>query len=51
MKERNCGTCRENDDGFCDRKGILVDDDDTCEKWGGEQEWKEKMMNTFLAGH
>lgn len=51
MKERNCGTCRENDDGFCDRKGILVEDDDNCEKWGGKQEWKEKMMHTFLAGH
>lgn len=29
--ERTCGTCVDNDDGFCDRKGILVEDDDSCE--------------------
>lgn len=29
--EKNCGTCVDNEDGFCDRKGILVEDDDTCD--------------------
>ena len=28
--DKTCATCIENDDGLCDRKGILVHDDDTC---------------------
>ena len=31
--KKTCETCRENDYGLCDRKGFLVEDDDTCEKW------------------
>lgn len=30
---RTCATCTENDGGLCDLKGILIEDDDTCEKW------------------
>ena len=26
-----CKTCINNDDGLCDRKGILVEDEDSCE--------------------
>lgn len=26
-----CKTCINNDDGLCDRKGILVEDEDFCE--------------------
>lgn len=48
-KDKNCGTCINNDDGLCDKTGYLVEDDDTCEKWKGN--WKEQMLNTFLAGH
>lgn len=30
-----------NDDGLCDRKGILVEDEDTCDKWSeGQTEWE-----------
>lgn len=32
MIEKTCKTCLDNEDGFCDRKGILVDDEDSCEK-------------------
>ncbi|HJB15216.1 MAG TPA: hypothetical protein IAA05_04135 [Candidatus Blautia excrementipullorum] len=32
MEEKTCKTCADNDDGLCDRLGILVEDDDTCEK-------------------
>lgn len=47
-----CRNCIYNDDGLCDRKGILVEDEDTCDKWSeGQVEWKERMLSTFLAGH
>lgn len=49
--EKNCKTCIDNDNGFCDQKGILIDDDDSCEKWRRQQEWKDKMLNAFLRGH
>lgn len=51
--EKNCGTCVDNDDGFCDRKGILVEDDDTCDshRSKGGMGWRERMMRVFLAGH
>lgn len=29
--ESTCKTCINNDDGLCDRKGILVEDEDSCE--------------------
>ena len=32
MENKTCKTCRDNDDGLCDRKGILIEDDDTCEE-------------------
>ena len=32
MEEKTCKTCADNDDGLCDRLGILIEDDDTCEK-------------------
>ena len=28
MMENTCKTCINNDDGLCDRKGILVEDED-----------------------
>lgn len=30
--EKTCKSCRENDNGLCDRTGRLVEDDDQCEK-------------------
>ena len=28
--EKTCKTCINNDDGLCDRRGILVEDEDSC---------------------
>ena len=52
-KEQICETCKANDNGFCDRIGRMVEDDDWCAKWRTKEvpEWKARMMNTFLAGH
>lgn len=49
----NLQTCIDNDCGLCDQKGILVEDDDSCEKHrsGDRTSWKDAMMRTFLAGH
>lgn len=33
MEDKTCRTCIDNDDGFCDRIGILVEDEDYCERW------------------
>ena len=51
--KKTCETRRENDYGLCDRKGFLVEDDDTCEKWTDKNptDWRTRIMNTFLAGH
>lgn len=53
MADKTCKTCVENDNGLCDRKGFLVEDDDTCEKWKDKNptDWRTRIMNTFLAGH
>lgn len=53
MTDKTCKTCIENDNGLCDRKGILIEDDDTCKKWKSKnsQDWRTRMLNTFLAGH
>lgn len=40
--ERTCRTCVDNDFGLCDRKGILVEDDDSCERWNQLQD--EEVM-------
>lgn len=31
MMGNTCKTCINNDDGLCDRKGIIVEDEDSCE--------------------
>lgn len=31
-EEQICETCKENDNGFCDRIGRMVEDDDWCAK-------------------
>lgn len=51
MSEKNCSTCIDNEDGLCDRKGILVEEDDACESWNDGEGWKEHFLRTFLAGH
>lgn len=32
MANNTCSTCIDNDNGLCDSKGILVEDDDSCDK-------------------
>lgn len=46
MEDKTCKTCVENDNGLCDRKGILIEEDDTCEKHAAS--WKETMMENFI---
>ena len=45
MENKTCATCIENDDGLCDRKGILIHDDDTCENH--KENWREAMLRQF----
>lgn len=35
---KSCRTCIDNEDGFCDRKGILVEEDDSCENHSSDQD-------------
>lgn len=43
MENKTCKTCVDNEDGFCDRKGILVTDEDSCNNhMEGGTEWKEE---------
>ncbi len=43
MENKTCKTCIDNEDGFCDRKGILVEDEDICNKHReGGMEWKKE---------
>lgn len=43
--ENTCKTCINNDDGLCDRRGILVEDKDSCEKH--REDWREAMLRRF----
>ena len=45
IMENTCKTCINNDDGLCDRKGILVEDEDSCEKH--REDWREAMLRQF----
>lgn len=49
MSDKTCKTCLDNEDGFCDRKGILVDDEDSCEKH--RENWRDRLLDHFLRGH
>lgn len=46
MEDRTCKTCKDNDNGLCDRKGIWVTDDHTCSKW--RPEWRKQLLTKFL---
>jgi len=47
-EDKTCKTCVDNEDGFCDRKGILVEDDECTDH---KPDWRESMMRNFLRGH
>lgn len=40
QENRTWKTCKDNDNGLCDRKSILVEDDYSCRKW--QPDWKER---------
>ena len=42
MENKICKTCRDNDDGLCDRKGIRIEDDDTCDHQ--RKNWQDTML-------
>jgi hypothetical protein len=46
MENKTCKTCRDNDDDLCDRKGILIEDDDTCDHH--RKNWKDAMLKQFF---
>lgn len=46
MTDKTCKTCVENDNGLCDRKGILIEEDDTCEKH--TENWVDSLMEKFI---
>lgn len=45
MNNKTCTTCIDNDNGLCDRKGILIHEDDTCDQH--KEDWREKMLEKF----
>ena len=45
MNEKTCKNCIESENGLCDRKGILVDEDDSCEKH--REDWRQKLLSKF----
>ena len=46
MEDRTCKTCDYNDDLLCDKKGIWITDDYSCNKWEFEQvtDWRDSML-------
>lgn len=50
MENKTCKTCKYNDNLLCDRKGIWIQDDDTCSKWQQDNmvTWQETMLAKFL---
>ena len=46
MADKTCKTCIENDNGLCDRKGILIEEDDSCENH--KKNWMDSLMEKFI---
>ena len=50
--ENTCKTCINNDDGLCDRKGILVEDEDSCEHhWAAGKKIRMKRREKKMDYH
>lgn len=45
MKNKTCTTCIDNDNGLCDRKGILIHEDNTCDQH--REDWRQRMLEKF----
>ena len=43
MINKTCATCIDND--LCDRKGILIHEDDTCNQH--REDWRQRMLEKF----
>ena len=48
-EQTTIATCTENDGGLCDLKGILIEDDDTCERWSYEREQAGRKKGKYAA--
>ena len=50
MNDKTCKTCGYNDDLLCDKKGIRITDDYSCNKWKSEETvyWRYRMLLRFL---
>lgn len=46
MEDKTCKTCIENDNGLCDRKDILIEEDDTCENH--TKNWMNSSIEKFI---
>lgn len=46
MADKTCKTCIENDNGLCDREGILIEEDDSCENH--TKNWMDSLMEKFI---
>ena len=46
MSDKTCDTCISNDNGLCDRKGILIEEDDSCENHA--KNWMDSLMEKFI---
>ena len=46
MSDKTCDTCISNDNGLCDRKGILIEENDTCENH--TENWKDSLLEKFI---
>ena len=43
--DKTCATCIDNDNGLCDRKGILIHEDDSCDQH--KEDWRQRMLEKF----
>lgn len=50
MEDKTCKNCRHNDDLLCDKKGIWITDNHSCNKWEAEKttDWRCQMLLRFL---
>lgn len=46
MADKTCKTCIENDNWLCDRKGILIEEDDSCENHTKNR--MDSLMEKFI---
>ncbi|MFQ6865853.1 hypothetical protein [Blautia sp.] len=45
MNNKTCATCIDNNNGLSDRKGILIQEDDSCDKH--REDWRQRMLEKF----